>query len=192
MPRPKAFAEQDALHAAMETFWQKGYHLTSMQDLVEAMGINRGSMYDTFGDKHTLYKLALGLYQDILRADLTEVLAIADSPVTKIRAVFDWSVQEAHVDRYQRGCFMTNATLEMLPHYSDVAPLIDRHFQFLGTLFRSLLHEAIDRAECRPALPVDETAQFLVSQFVGLRVLSKTNPAAGTLEAVVRMAMGVL
>lgn len=190
MARPKAFAEQDALHAAMETFWQKGYHQTSMQDLVDSMGINRASLYDTFADKHTLYKLTLERYHDLNRAELAEAIAGAESARAKIQLIFDRTVQETLDDGERRGCFMTNATLEMRPHYADVAQILERHFNYLGTLFRSLLYEAVEQRQCRADLPVDEVAAFLVSQLTGLRVIGKTNDPA--LRAIVAVTMSVL
>jgi len=48
--RPRQFDRDTALERAMDTFWTKGYGASSVQDLLDAMGINRGSMYDTFGD----------------------------------------------------------------------------------------------------------------------------------------------
>ena len=53
--RPKEFDRREALEKAMEAFWAKGYEGTSVSDLLEAMGIHRGSMYDTFGDKRSLF-----------------------------------------------------------------------------------------------------------------------------------------
>lgn len=190
MARPKAFAEQDALHAAMETFWRQGYHQTSIQDLVDSMGINRASLYDTFADKHTLYKLTLERYHDLNRADIAEAVATVDGARAKIQTIFDWTAQETLDDHERRGCFMTNATLEMRPHYGDVAPIIERHFNYLGTLFRSLLDEAVEQGQCRTDLPVDQTAAFLVSQLTGLRVMGKTNEPA--LQAIVATTMSVL
>ena len=51
MPRVKLFDENEILKKSMELFWKKGYSATSVQDMVNHLGINRGSMYDTFGDK---------------------------------------------------------------------------------------------------------------------------------------------
>jgi TetR/AcrR family transcriptional regulator, transcriptional repressor for nem operon len=192
MARPKAFAEQDALHAAMETFWQKGYHHTSMQDLVAAMGINRASMYDTFGDKHTLYKLALGYYRDLNCADMAEAIAGAKTTRAKLRSLLDRLVAETLADRDHRGCFMTNAALEMLPHYADVQAIVCGNFEQLDSTIRTLVQEGISRGEFRADLPVNEVVPFLLSQIAGIRVLGKTTQDAGTLQAVVDMAMGVL
>ncbi|MBO0930012.1 TetR/AcrR family transcriptional regulator [Fibrella aquatilis] len=192
MARPKAFAEQDALQAAMETFWQKGYHQTSMQDLVDAMGINRASLYDTFADKHTLYKLALVHYADLNRAELTEAIAEAESARAKIQLIFDRVVQEIVDDSEQKGCFLTNATLEMLPHYPDVATIITDDTEALTATLHDLLHEGIAAKEFRAKLPVDEVVPYLISQLSGLRVLGKTNASPTMLKAVVELAMKTL
>ena len=59
MARPKEFHVDEALQSALEVSWRKGYAATSMQDLVAAMGIQKASLYATFGDKHQLYLTAL-------------------------------------------------------------------------------------------------------------------------------------
>ena len=58
MPRTKQFNEEEILKKAMELFWEKGFHATSIQDLVAHLGINRASLYDTFGGKEELFKKA--------------------------------------------------------------------------------------------------------------------------------------
>ncbi len=65
MARHKEFDQDEALQKAMEAFWARGYEATSMQDLVEHMGINRQSLYDTFGDKHSLFLKALDRYHEV-------------------------------------------------------------------------------------------------------------------------------
>ena len=71
MARTKCFNRDEALEKAIGAFWAKGYEATSVQDLVDCMGINRGSLYDTFGDKHKLFLEALDRYGkgSLLRAD---------------------------------------------------------------------------------------------------------------------------
>ncbi|KAA2299393.1 helix-turn-helix transcriptional regulator, partial [Clostridioides difficile] len=62
MARGKEFEESVVLDKAMRLFWEQGYEKTSMTDLVNHMGIHRKSLYDTFGDKHTLFLKAVDLY----------------------------------------------------------------------------------------------------------------------------------
>ena len=64
MARPKEFNREEVLDRAIATFWCRGYEATSVQDLLDEMGINRGSLYDTFGDKHTLFLAAIDRYYD--------------------------------------------------------------------------------------------------------------------------------
>src|SRR5271154_2908835 len=70
MARPRTFDTDEALEAAMRLFWQRGYEATSMQDLVEALGINRASLYGTFGDKAQLFEAAMKRYGAQMDAEL--------------------------------------------------------------------------------------------------------------------------
>jgi AcrR family transcriptional regulator len=73
--RPREFDEDAAVDAAMRVFWQKGYEGTSLDDLTEAMGINRSSLYSTFGDKETLFRQAIARYQSGPLSFLARALA---------------------------------------------------------------------------------------------------------------------
>ena len=88
MPRPKAFDPDDVLHKAMQVFWERGYEATSMQDLVDCMGINRFSLYSTFGDKHQLFLAALARYRDKVVARLVDELEWSDAGLAAIRQFF--------------------------------------------------------------------------------------------------------
>ena len=88
MARHKEFERDEALRKAMEVFWARGYGATSMQNLVEHMGINRQSLYDTFGDKHSLYLEALDRYQEVESRKIFELLE-KPGPVKKaLKQVF--------------------------------------------------------------------------------------------------------
>ena len=63
MPRTKQFDEKEVLKNAMELFWEKGFHATSIQDLVSHLGINRASLYDTYGGKDELFNTAFETYR---------------------------------------------------------------------------------------------------------------------------------
>ncbi|MEM9921565.1 MAG: helix-turn-helix domain-containing protein, partial [Bacteroidota bacterium] len=78
MPRSKNFDRQEVLQKAVELFWQKGFHATSMQDLVDHLEINRGSMYNTFGGKEQLFQEALALYKKQTGQDSKDILSSGD------------------------------------------------------------------------------------------------------------------
>ncbi len=192
MARPKAFAEPDALHAAMEVFWQKGYHHASMQDLVDGMGINRASLYDTFGDKHALYLRTLECYSGLSHNSLNEALQLGKTTRQKLEQVFALVITEIVNDPDQKGCFITNATLEMLPNDAAVGALVTHYFQHIEAMFTEVLGTGRSAGELRADLPVPAIARFLLSQLSGLRVLGKTQPSREVLTEVVEIAMKVI
>jgi AcrR family transcriptional regulator len=89
MGRPLGFAENEALEAAMKVFWEKGFEGSTLADLTEAMGINRSSMYATFGDKEALFRLAIARY--------------AEGPAAYARAALEQPTVRAVVEALLRG-----------------------------------------------------------------------------------------
>src|SRR5215831_3253346 len=88
MPRPKAFDPDEALQKAMQVFWERGYAATSVEDLVQRMGINRFSLYSTFGGKHQLFVAALERYRETIVADLVGALEQSAAGRAAIRHFF--------------------------------------------------------------------------------------------------------
>ncbi len=176
----------------METFWRQGYHHTSIQDLVQAMGINRASLYDTFTDKHTLYLAALSQYSLLQTNDIAETVSAAHTAKTKVRAIFDRITYDLHEDTERKGCFLTNASLEMLPHYPDVQALLLANAEALQITLYQLLTTGLATGELPPALNPATVVPYLASQLVGLRVLAKTQPNVATAQAITDLVMSVL
>ena len=120
MPRPKEFDPDVALDRAVDVFWSRGYGGTSIQHLVDALGVNRGSLYATFGDKHGLYLAALDRYRQ------SEVVQIVDlleqpGPVKRVvRRPFDAVVLSVAEGRGGRGCLVCNAAVEQAADDADV------------------------------------------------------------------------
>jgi TetR/AcrR family transcriptional repressor of nem operon len=115
--RPREFDEEAALEAAMDAFWAKGYEATSMADLCSVTGLHKGSLYQAFGDKHTLFMDALRYYAD---KEFHEVAAVAfksDSPLECIRAAVSKICEDAGGDK---GCLMINSIVELAPHDAEV------------------------------------------------------------------------
>ena len=116
MPRPKAFDPDAALQKAMHVFWERGYEATSVQDLVEGMGINRFSLYSTFGNKHQLFVTVLERYCATIGANLVGDLEHSAAGLTAIRQFFTRLVDFFASAKGWRGCLMTNTAVELAPH----------------------------------------------------------------------------
>ena len=170
MARPRAFDEAVTLQKALDTFWHRGYGATSMEDLVAGTGLNRASLYATFGDKHQLFMRALRQYQQQSVQTLTALTADASAPVLyQLRQILELTVQE-------RGCFLVNAITELVPHDADTQALARADQQFLETLLTALLNRGQQRGEVRSTASPQAQARLLISILSGMRVVAKANP----------------
>ena len=89
MARTKEFDRDDVVNKAINVFWSKGFEATSIQDLVDAMGINRGSIYDTFGDKAGLFEVAIYHYQIDAPSQRLLINADTGNPREEIEGFFN-------------------------------------------------------------------------------------------------------
>lgn len=126
MSRPRDFVEFDAIEGAMHAFWLHGYAGTNLPNLLDAMGLTRGSFYQAFGDKHAVYLRALSHYGETRVLPATAALRDADTGPAKQRILsfFDLTVPpvvEAPDERV--GCFLCNAMVEMAPFDRDCEAL---------------------------------------------------------------------
>lgn len=190
MPRTKEFEPLEALDAAMELFWRKGYEAASMRELLDAMGIGRGSFYDTFGDKHTLFLAALDRFQEVRTLWVEEVLA--GSGLEGVREVF-WRTVDGLVEfEPRRGCLLANSAVELAPHDPEVAARISGYIQRTEAAFEDALARAREDGEISADSDPKALARFLVNTLHGLRVLARAGADCETLKDIVYVALDVL
>jgi TetR/AcrR family transcriptional regulator, transcriptional repressor for nem operon len=192
MARNKEFIKEKALEGAMNTFWKKGYHDTSMQDLVDSMGINRASLYDTFGDKHRLYLQSLESYREINTCALLQVVENEIISSEKIRKVLTYLVTESLTDPENKGCFMTNATLEMLPHDEAVVNLVCDNLTNMKNLLAEIIRDGQVKGEIQNQSSPESLADFVQCSIGGLRILGKARPTTQQLFGIIENVMLVL
>lgn len=192
MARHKEFDREEALQKAMEIFWRRGYEATSIQDLVEHMGINRQSIYDTFGDKHALYLAALDRYREQSAAQFVELLEGPGSLKKSLRRLFDSVIDEATTDESRRGCFMANATMELAAGCTETATRAETNLQHVERAFEGALKRAQGAGEIASGRSPRSLARFLFNNLVGLRVMAKTTRDRRVLEDIMRVTLSVL
>jgi TetR/AcrR family transcriptional regulator, transcriptional repressor for nem operon len=192
MARNKEFIKEKALEEAMNTFWKKGYHDTSMQDLVDSMGINRASLYDTFGDKHRLYLQSLESYREINKCALLQVVENESVSSDKIKKILTHLVNEALNDVENKGCFITNATLEMLPHDEAVVNLVCDNLTNMKNLLTDIIREGQSKGEIQNLSSPESLADFVQCNIGGLRILGKARPTTQQLFGIIETVMLVL
>lgn len=192
MARPKEFDVDAALQSALEVFWEKGYEATSMQDLVDAMGIQRASLYATYGDKHALYVAALRRYQRETFDELVAHFAKATSPVAAIREFVQEVADWASGKHGRRGCLCVNANIELAPHDLLVADTLRDHHQRMETLLAATLQRAVAMGELPAKTDCTSLATFLLGSVVAINVLGKQRATKKQLQAMVDHALAAL
>jgi TetR/AcrR family transcriptional repressor of nem operon len=190
MPRTKEFEPQEALDAAMHLFWRKGFGATSMRDLLDAMCIGRGSFYDTFGDKHTLFLAALDRFEDARTSWMDR--ALEGAGVDGIEEVFRRSIEGLLGFEPRRGCLLANTAVELAPHDPEVAGRISRYVRRTEEAFTGALARAQEAGEIPADGDPKVLARFLVSNLHGLRVLARAGADRRTLEDAARVALQTL
>jgi TetR/AcrR family transcriptional repressor of nem operon len=187
MPRTKEFRPEEALDAAMQLFWCRGYEATSMRDLLEGMGIGRGSFYDTFGDKHALFLASLDRFRELRTSWIDEVLE--DSGLGGIEEVFRRTVDSLVGFEPRRGCLLANTAVELAPHDAQAAERVSRYIRHTEAVFERALIWAQEAGEIPADRDPRALACFLVNTLHGLRVLGRAGTDRATLEDAARIAL---
>jgi TetR/AcrR family transcriptional regulator, transcriptional repressor for nem operon len=189
MARHKEFDPDQALERALRLFWERGYEKTSMQNLVEGMGVHKRSMYDTFGDKHTLYLRALDRYVGAAESHLVTVLDAAPSPRAALRALFATAIGDGS---RPRGCFAVNCASESALEDPEVSRRVGEFFTASERLILDLVREGQRAGEIPTGHDPEVLAAALHNAWIGVRLQSRAGRADDQIAAMVDGLMAML
>lgn len=192
MGRAREFDVDQALDSAMHLFWNKGYEATSVSELVQVMGVHRGSMYAAFGDKHALFIATVKHYISSIVARHMSVLHGPQRGLQAIRAFFDDIVDFSISDSRSCGCFVTNSAAELGARDKVVADILRDSLDRLENAFVQSLLQARESGKISGERNLLVQARFLTSSLHGLRVSAKLHPDRGYLNDVVDSIMASL
>jgi TetR/AcrR family transcriptional repressor of nem operon len=192
MARTKDFDEQAVLQKAICLFWNKGYNGTSMQDLVEGLGISRSSLYDTFGDKHQLYLKALDAYRLQYGTQLCKLTGESASAKEAIRQILDLVITDLLADEQRKGCFIVNAGIELANHDQDVNKMICQTEQQLEQAFAKVIRAGQEKGEIEKDKDAQALARFLNNTVKGMQVSVKATTQRSYFDDIINTALTVL
>ena len=178
MPRVKLFDKNEVLNKAMELFWKKGYHATSIQDLVSFLGINRGSLYDTYGGKKELFDKAFQLYRTNNSNGVTAFFESQNEVKKGFRNLFEMGINETITDKDQKGCFVVNTTTELIPGEEEMLKTIQENKKIFEGIFYAFLLKGQQSAEIPKSKNIKNISSLFYTFYNGLKVVAKveTNP----------------
>lgn len=192
MPKVKLFDQQEILEKAMELFWKKGYHATSMQELVSHLGISRSSIYDTFGGKKQLFELTFQRYRETNLKGTTNFLQNQTNVRTGFRLLFEMGINESINDVDNKGCFVINTTSELLPDDEVMQKVLKKN----KTAFENIFYKFLLRGEQSGEIPKDKDlkaiASLLFTLYNGIKLIAKVQPNRKKLLAIVDTGLLVL
>lgn len=190
MARPREFDRNEVIEKAMQVFWTKGFERTSVRDLVAAMGINRGSLYDTFGDKEALYLTALERY---CSSKVRPMPAGCDgeAALNVIRRYFE-TVADAGPRARKRGCFISNTITEFSSRGSAITQTARAGVERTEAALAKLVIQAQAEGDIRRSHDPHKLARFLTSSLNGLRLMAKTGIARAELDDIVDVTLSAL
>jgi TetR/AcrR family transcriptional repressor of nem operon len=182
MGRPREFDFDDTLERAIQTFWAKGYEATSIDDLCEATGLGRSSLYATYGDKQAIYAQALERYEQNAVVRIGATLANARSVREGIAAFIQRIIDDIVAGPGRRGCFIGNCAAEIVRGDRTHAARVRRSLERIETTFTEALTKARANGELSKTANVEALARFLTASIQGLRLVGKANPDRKALE----------
>lgn len=188
MARPREFNQDEVLQRAMMLFWRKGFEATSMADMLEATGLSRSSLYDTFGDKRTLFLAAMDAYRRHRQERLQAMLNDGGPARQSIAGFFKSILSHALGEERQYGCMSCNEAVELAPRDEEVQRLVVADFKGVEDAFA----DAITRGQKDGSIANQEDsrklARFLSVSLQGLQVMAR----AGVERENIADAMGVM
>ncbi|MFE2610945.1 TetR/AcrR family transcriptional regulator [Streptomyces mirabilis] len=173
--RPREFDKEQTLARALELFWSRGYGATSVQDLVDALAVERGSLYGTFGDKRRFYLDAVRLYWEVYERHLTTALDTA--PL--LPALREILTHPARLDELisdvgvPQGCLVGNTTAELVPQDAEATEVVTRSYRRFTDIVTDALRRAQAAGEVTANSSPEAQAQLLLYIVQGLSLVSR-------------------
>ncbi|MBC3540254.1 TetR/AcrR family transcriptional regulator [Rufibacter sediminis] len=192
MARTKVFDEDLILNKAMHLFWEKGYTATTAQDLVDRLGISRSSLYDTYGDKHSLFVRALKKYR-LERIDhVIQEAATAPDVEKYLRDMFEYVKNEALQENYARGCFIVNSAVELAPCDPEVATIVQSITQDMEDAACNAIQRGQEQGVFTTQFSALSLSRFFLNTLNGLRVTVKVETRKQAFDDIINVCLAAL
>ncbi|MGJ8593079.1 MAG: TetR/AcrR family transcriptional regulator [Aquaticitalea sp.] len=171
MARIKEYNEEAVVEKAMNLFWRNGYENTSMQMLEKEMGINKFSIYSSFGNKHGLFLESLKSYKTKV-SSVFEEFENSNNGIEDIKTFFYNSVKICSVEGNQKGCLVTNTYNEFSEKEDE---LINNQMKSFMTNLKALFISKLKSDPSKDEATILKQANYLVLAKHGLAAASKVN-----------------
>lgn len=169
--RPRSFDEDEVLATVMDVFWRQGYDGTSMADILAATGLHKGSIYQAFGDKHSLYIRALRAYITNMRAEMQRIIAAEKRAVEGLRKVLYHHIEfGAREEGANAGCLALNSLVESGQSDPELMQVLETAYCFRTRLISDTVARAQAQGDLRKDWAADRLAGLVAATEAGILV----------------------
>ncbi|NND62380.1 MAG: TetR/AcrR family transcriptional regulator [Flavobacteriaceae bacterium] len=186
MPRSEEFDREKVIDQAKRVFWSKGYHGTSMQDLVDATQLNRSSIYNSFGSKMDLYKLTLESYARESAGIFSEVAKQKKNAMESIGLIFLYEMNRIFNDDEKNGCMIINSITEMGNQSEDLELFLTSNHKDMVRRFEDLVRRGQQEGSIRNSENSLHLSNYLVSAFQGFKITGLYTKDLDTFKGVIQ------
>lgn len=175
----------------MEQFWKEGFEASSVQKLLDATDINRGTLYNSFGDKDTFFKSCVEKYNEMVKADIDATLNNDTvNPWKAIEAYFDIAIVSAPNKQRLLGCLLVNSVCESINWDRDIQKVLKNSLNVIRKAFQGRTRELEKTRQLKRGLRADAAADILMNLYFGLRVGARSGRNPRELADLVDFSLG--
>jgi TetR/AcrR family transcriptional repressor of nem operon len=187
MARPVEFDEDKVLRKAMEQFWKEGYEASSIQKLLDCTGINRGTLYNSFGDKETFFKSCVDQYGLITEAQILRSLRNQKlSAWNAIEAYFDEAILNISNKHRSMGCMLVNSLCESINYDRSIKKVVQDSLLVIRKAMLLRLKDAKAMRKLKKGVSEEFAADVLMNTLYGIRVNSRASKGSKHLQSLIR------
>jgi len=192
MPRPREFNPEEALQTAIDVFWEKGYHASSVDEVVKRSGVAKYGIYGTFGTKRELFLKVLERFALDRRQDIQRPIRKPGASLPEIRQFFKDAPRLATNNKRHRGCLITSIGLELGARDQEIGQFIRNFFKDIGSVLQACLQRAVNKGELDEATDIDSVSRYLATEFRTALMLAGSGQPRKDIEQHLDMALRVL
>lgn len=184
MSRTTLYNRQEALENAIQLFWKKGFHATSLKDIEQALDMRPGSIYAAFGNKEGLFQEALDYYAKAGLKELERILSSHESPLAGIAAYLRQLGGIYDKNLPSRACMLVKSLLELGAREQAALQQVETLLSGMEARFTQAFIDAQNANEIDPQLDPVRLAWQLQAKVMGLQAFAQRNMDSASVEAV--------
>lgn len=192
MARTKNFNQEEVLDKAVQLFWRKGYNATSANDLVKELGLSRSSLYDTYGDKKTLFVNSLNRYRKTVVAEMIKIIDNSTDVKSTLKDIFRLIIEQDIEAKIPKGCFIVNSAIELSSYDHEIAKIVELNQLGIEEALEKAIIKGQKNGTVSNIQKATDLAKFFYNSIVGIRVSMKYSKFRTSLDAITKINLSIL